>query len=543
VIIDHPSIVSVTNIPELNKNIFVIRSIFIVFCPIRQFHYAFFLTTNLLYMKQAFLSIAFLFILSAPVKTFANSNEINAANIASIEIAAADITAISSEEGHEGAHQAPPGWSVIPFVLLLLMIATGPLFYEHFWHHHYPKIAVALAIIVVLYYLFALHNTHGPVHAAFEYVQFISLLTGLFIASGGIMINVDKKGTPAVNTVILLIGAVIANIIGTTGASMLLIRPFIRVNKGRIKPYHIIFFIFIISNVGGSLTPIGDPPLFLGFLKGVPFFWTLTHNFFPWVFAVIILAAIFFLLDKRNHDGEDDEVVVEDKISISGTKNFGWLLIVVLAVFLDPNVFDWVPAIHYDGQKFSFLREIIMLTAAFLSYKMADQSLLTANEFNFEPIKEVAFIFIGIFGTMMPALELVGNFAQSPAGVKLISHNTLYWGTGMLSGFLDNAPTYLNFLAAGLASQGASINSIADVLKFANNGFVDSALMLKAISVAAVFFGAFTYIGNGPNFMVKSIAEQVGIKMPSFFGYIIRYSLPILIPLFIIVWLVFFAFQ
>lgn len=183
-----------------------------------------------------------------------------------------------------------------------------------------------------------------------------------------------------------------------------------------------------------------------------------------------------------------------------------------------------------------------MLTVAFLSYRLTDKELLKSNEFNFEPIKEVAFIFVGIFGTMMPALELVGNFAQSPAGVKLISHNTLYWGTGALSGFLDNAPTYLNFLAAGMASQGASINSIADVLKFANDGFHDSALMLKAISVAAVFFGAFTYIGNGPNFMVKSIAEQIGIKMPSFFGYIIRYSLPILIPLFIIVWLVFFAF-
>jgi Na+/H+ antiporter NhaD/arsenite permease-like protein len=183
-----------------------------------------------------------------------------------------------------------------------------------------------------------------------------------------------------------------------------------------------------------------------------------------------------------------------------------------------------------------------MLSVAYLSYRTANKELLQSNEFNFEPIKEVAFLFIGIFGTMMPALELVGNFAQSPAGVKLISHNTLYWGTGMLSGFLDNAPTYLNFLAAGMASQGADINSIMDVFKFAKNEFNDSALMLEAISIGAVFFGAFTYIGNGPNFMVKSIAEQAGIKMPSFFGYVLRFSLPILIPLFIIVWLVFFAF-
>lgn len=495
-------------------------------------------------MKQALLSIIFIFALAIPASSEPIVAENTAVISAETDATLMEIADVSSvEEGGHGEHHAPPAWSVIPFVLLLLMIATGPLFYEHFWHHNYPKIAVALAILVVAYYLFILHNQHGPVHAGFEYVQFISLLTGLFIASGGVMINVDKKGTPAVNSVILLIGAVIANIIGTTGASMLLIRPFIRVNKGRIKAYHIIFFIFVISNIGGSLTPIGDPPLFLGFLKGVPFFWTLTHNFVPWVFAVIILVAVFYLIDKRNKDGKADEEEVTEKISIQGGKNFVWLLIVVLAVFLDPNVFDWVPAIHYDGQKFSFLREVIMLSVAFLSYKLADPQLLKSNEFNFEPIKEVAFIFVGIFGTMMPALELVGNFAASPDGIKLISHNTLYWGTGMLSGFLDNAPTYLNFLAAGMASQGASISSIADVIKFANDGFPGSALMLKSISVAAVFFGAFTYIGNGPNFMVKSIAEQVGIKMPSFFGYVVRFSLPILIPLFIVVWLIFFYFE
>ncbi len=500
-------------------------------------------------MKQAFLTILLFIILFSPTVSLANSKENSEIkNIENIEVMTSENAELSSddtlvaEEGHGEEHHAPPVWLVFPFVLLLLMIATGPLFYEHFWHHNYPKIAIALAILVVLYYLFVLGNQHGPVHAGFEYVQFISLLTGLFIASGGIMIDVDKKGTPAVNSILLLIGSVIANIIGTTGASMLLIRPFIRVNKGRIKAYHIIFFIFVISNIGGSLTPIGDPPLFLGFLKGVPFFWTLTHNFVPWMVAVIILVGIFYLIDKRNKEGSEDESTISNKVSIKGAKNFGWLLIVVLAVFLDPNVFDWVPAIHYHGQKFSFLREIIMLTVAFLSHRLADPQLLKSNEFNFEPIKEVAFIFIGIFGTMMPALELVGNFAQSPAGVKLISHNTLYWGTGMLSGFLDNAPTYLNFLAAGMASQGGDINSIADVLKFAKNGFPDSALMLKSISIGAVFFGAFTYIGNGPNFMVKSIAEQVGIKMPSFFGYVVRFSLPILIPLFIITWLIFFAF-
>jgi Na+/H+ antiporter NhaD/arsenite permease-like protein len=444
---------------------------------------------------------------------------------------------------HHSATAAP--WSVIPFVLLLVMIATGPLFYEHFWHKHYPKVAIGLAVLVVGYYLFILHNQHSPVHALFEYVQFIALLTGLFVASGGIMINVDKKSTPITNIAILLIGAVIANVIGTTGASMLLIRPFIRLNRNRIKAYHIIFFIFIVSNIGGSLTPIGDPPLFLGFLKGVPFFWTLTHNIFPWSFAILLLLACFFIFDIKNkadYSFGEPQPDPTGKIALTGSRNFLWLAVIVGAVFLDPNVFPWIPGIHYEGQTFSFIREIIMLSCAFLSYKMADQEAINGNDFSFEPIREVAFIFVGIFGTMMPALELVSIFAESDAGAALISHNTLYWGTGMLSGFLDNAPTYINFLTAAMASSGGSINNVKDVVAFANGGFVDSILDLKAISIAAVFFGAMTYIGNGPNFMVKSISEQVGIKMPSFFGYILRFSIPILVPLFIIVWLVFFAF-
>ncbi len=454
----------------------------------------------------------------------------------------AEIEHITAEEDHTAA----PLWTAIPFVLLLLMIATGPLFYEHFWHKNYPKIAVLLAVIVVSYYLFVLQNTHGPVHALFEYFQFISLLSALYIASGGIRIVVDKKATPFVNTMLLICGAIISNLIGTTGASMLLIRPFIRLNKDRIKAYHIVFFIFIVSNVGGSLTPIGDPPLFLGFLKGVPFFWTLVHNIVAWAFGIIALAVIFYILDKKNKESADlpEEIVYSNKVSISGTKNFVWLAIIIIAVFIDPNVFPGiVPGIVYDGQVFSFIRELIMLTAAYCSYKFADKEALAGNDFNFEPIKEVAFIFIGIFGTMMPALEFVGNFAQSETGAALITHNTLYWGTGILSGFLDNAPTYLNFLAAAMASQGADLNSMQDVQAFAIGGVShDSVLSLKAISIASVFFGAVTYIGNGPNFMVKSIAEQIGIKMPSFFGYIIRFSIPVLLPVLIAIWLIFFAF-
>jgi Na+/H+ antiporter NhaD/arsenite permease-like protein len=457
------------------------------------------------------------------------------------------ITSVATEiqDDDHGHHEVAPIWLVIPFVALLLMIATGPLFYEHFWHHNYPKIAVGLAILVVFYYLFILHNVHGPVHAMAEYVQFIALLASLYIASGGILIEIDKKATPLANVSLLLIGALVSNLIGTTGASMLLIRPFIRLNKGNIQPYHIIFFIFMVSNIGGSLTPIGDPPLFLGFLKGVPFFWTLEYNWPAWVLALIILALIFYFIDRkfgRANEDELEEVTYTNKFELIGSRNFLWLLVVICSVFLDPNVIDWVPAIHYDGQKFSFLREIIMLSVAYLSYKFADQKAIKGNEFNFEPIREVAFIFIGIFGTMMPALELVGNFAKSPEGAQLITHNTLYWGTGVLSGFLDNAPTYLNFLAAAMASQGAEISNIEMVRNFALNNYEDSAFELMAISIAAVFFGAMTYIGNGPNFMVKSIAEQSGIKMPSFFGYIIRFSLPILLPVLIIIWLVFFAY-
>jgi len=456
-----------------------------------------------------------------------------------------DATHGDNAHANEGGHgPAPPAWTVIPFVLLLSMIATGPLFYEHFWHKNYPIIAVSLAAIVVLYYLFALHDATAPVHALAEYIQFIALLASLYIASGGIMINVDKKATPMANVALLLTGAVIANLIGTTGASMLLIRPFIRLNKSRIQPYHIIFFIFMVSNIGGALTPIGDPPLFLGFLKGVPFMWTLTHNVLPWVLALIILAVIFYVFDKRNkHEDLFEEIEYTGKTSIIGTKNFLWLAVIIASVFLDPNVIEGVPAIIYHGQKFSFIRELIMLSVGFFSFKFANKEAIKGNEFNFEPIREVAFIFVGIFGTMMPALALVSEFAQSETGVALIGPNSLYWGTGILSGFLDNAPTYLNFLAAALASQGGDISTIADVQAYAAGGtYVDSVINLTAIAVGAVFFGAMTYIGNGPNFMVKSIAEQTGIHMPSFFGYIIRYSVPILLPIFVVVWLVFFVF-
>lgn len=442
----------------------------------------------------------------------------------------------------EQRHASPPGWLIIPFVLLLLMIATGPLFYEHFWQHHFHHISLGLAALVIFYYIFILHNTHQPIHSLAEYVQFISLLAALYMASGGILINVDRESTPIANVLLLLAGAFLSNFIGTTGASMLLIRPFIRMNKNRIKPYQIVFFILMISNIGGALTPIGDPPLFLGFLKGVPFFWTLEHNWPAWLTALALLALIFYWIDKASIIKDSKAPSYANTLSVVGKKNFFWLLLIIFSVFLDPNVLSWVPSIDYDGQQISFLRELIMLSVAYLSYRFAAPLALKGNDFNLHPIREVAFIFVGIFATMMPALELIGNYARSADGAALVSHSSLYWGAGTLSAFLDNAPTYLNFLAAAMAAQGADINNMDQVKAFALNRYDDSAFQLMAISIASVFFGAMTYIGNGPNFMVKSIAEQSGVKMPSFFGYIIRFTIPILLPILFLVWLVFFAF-
>lgn len=448
-----------------------------------------------------------------------------------------------TEESEE--HHGPNPFSIIPFVILLVMIATGPVFFEHFWHHNYKYIAPGLGLITLIYYLFFLHNAHEPAHALAEYVSFIALLAPLYIASGGILLQIDREGTPLANLSMLLIGAVISNIIGTTGASMLLIRPFIRLNRDRLRPYHIIFFIFMVSNIGGSLTPIGDPPLFLGFLKGVPFSWTFENIIWEWVFALGLLSIIFFFVDKRNSTDLDRvESVYSGKISVRGTKNFFWLAVIVGAVFLDPNVVDWVPAITYHGTKYSFLREIIQLSAGAASYFLADKQALRGNEFTFEPINEVVFLFAGIFFAMMPALQLIGEFAASDAGKSFFSVNSMYWITGSLSGFLDNAPTYVNFLSASLAKFDLSVSNIEDVRAFAagtSAAGVETQGYLKAISTAAVFFGALTYIGNGPNFMVKAIAEERGVPMPSFFGYIIRYSLVILLPVLILTWLVFFV--
>ena len=427
-------------------------------------------------------------------------------------------------------HELPQAFMVVPFIILLLMIATGPLFYKHFWEHHYPKVSVVLGAIVVLYYIFYLNNYHSLTHTLAEYISFIALLSSLFVASGGILIKVDKKSTPVVNVIFLLIGAVISNVIGTTGASMLLIRPYIRMNRDRLQPYHIIFFIFLVSNVGGALTPIGDPPLFLGFLSGVPFFWVIEHVWFIWIPAIILILGVFYLFDTLNKK-DVDAVEYSGKIEFKGMKNLFYLLIIILAVFIDPLVIPGVPSLA--PLPFG-IRELIMFAVVYFSYRSANKEVLKANEFDFEPIKEVAYLFIGIFATMVPALELIAHEAHV-LGDKL-NQGVFYWASGTLSAVLDNTPTYMNFLSAAMGKYGLDVTVKQQVLHFVG---VDD-IYLVAISVASVFFGAITYIGNGPNFMVKSISERAGINMPPFFTYVVKYSLPILVPIYGIIWFIFF---
>jgi len=448
-------------------------------------------------------------------------------------ISASDTLAVtSSNENIHPEENLPSVFMVLPFIILLVMIATGPLFYHHFWEKYYPLIAILLGLVTVFYYLFFLKNTHSLLHTAAEYLSFIALLSSLFVASGGILIRVDKKATPWLNAGILLFGSVIANVIGTTGASMLLIRPYIKINENRIKPYHIIFFIFLISNIGGALTPIGDPPLFLGFLRGVEFFWVIGHVWYIWIPTLLVVAGIFILIDSRNSDNKDESLKsYSGKIEFKGMKNVFYLLIIIVSVFIDPAVLSWVPSLSPLPLG---IREIIMFCIVVVAYRTADESILKANEFNFEPIKEVAYLFVGIFATMIPALQLI-SYEANVLGNRL-TPDIFYWATGSLSSFLDNAPTYLNFLSAALGKYGMDVTIPSEVSQFAQMHPV----YLSAISVAAVFFGAMTYIGNGPNFMVKSISERSGIKMPSFFGYFIKYSIPILLPVFIIIWLLFY---
>ncbi|NWG14308.1 MAG: sodium:proton antiporter [Acidobacteria bacterium] len=417
------------------------------------------------------------------------------------------------------AHIPPvKGWMVTPFVVLLVAIAVVPFINRGWWDRYYPHVSLGLGFAVFSYYTMAL-DLRRMLETAVDYLSFIALIGSLFVAAGGIYLHTERHATPLVNTILLSIGAVISNLLGTTGASMLLIRPFIRMNRQRIRGFHVVFFIFVVSNIGGALTPIGDPPLFLGYLNGVPFHWTILQMWNVWLLALALVLALFWVLDTvsyRRWLGEGHRPVRGTTFDLKGTHNFVFLLIILAAVFTHTP-----------------LREIIMVCAAAAAYRFADQKALRANEFTFAPIKEVAILFAGIFATMVPALDYLALNADR-LGIK--TPGAFYWATGILSSFLDNAPTYLNLLSAAMGLHGLVLGNTAHIRSLiASHG-----AFLRAISAGAVFFGASTYIGNGPNFMVKSIAEHARVDCPSFFGYMVEYSIPVLIPVFTVVWLVFF---
>lgn len=405
-----------------------------------------------------------------------------------------------------------PWWSVLPFIGLLLSIAIFPLAAPHWWEDNKNKawlgVAFSLPIILVI-----LQNEPALLaHTLSEYTAFIVLLGSLFVVAGGIVLEGDLQATPAVNTAFLAVGAVLANLIGTTGASMVLIRPFLRTNRQRQNIAHLpIFFIFAVSNIGGCLTPLGDPPLFLGFLQGVPFSWTL--SLWPeWLLAIGLVLIVFYAFETRAYGAEKSQALLKDKkqqkpLQLRGRRNVLCLAGIVAAVFLrEPG------------------REIIMLTMGILGFAWTPADYRKKNAFTFIPILEVAILFIGIFITMVPALALLREHGRE---FGITRPWQFFWLSGSLSSFLDNAPTYLTFisLAQGIGIPGP-ILGIPEQL-------------LRAISLGSVFMGANTYIGNGPNFMVKAIAEEMKVKMPSFFGYM-AYSGLILLPIFLIVTLVFF---
>lgn len=414
---------------------------------------------------------------------------------------------------------------MLPFALLLLLIAAMPLAPDRlkgWWEHSYAKVAVALALFVTAFYLLKVPDGgHALAHTAGEYVSFITLIGALFIIAGGIHLKVKGEATPLNNVIFLFAGAVLANVIGTTGASMVLIRPFIRMNKIRISAHHIVFFIFLVSNVGGSLTPIGDPPLFLGYLRGVPFFWLPEHVMLAWLFTAGAILAAFYVLDLRSFRRAPARIQHEiertpETWRFDGMVNVLFLGVVIGAVFLPDR---W------------FLREFVMAGAALASYRFTPKVVHEENHFSFGPIKEVAWLFLGIFATMLPALDYLEEHGQEFAFTRPAHY---YFATGALSSVLDNAPTYVNFLKLAEVRSAAAAPAAAPSAdgKTEVAGLIArNPLTLVAVSLGAVFFGAMTYIGNGPNFMVKSIAHGAGVHTPSFFAYIAKYSLPILLPI------------
>jgi Na+/H+ antiporter NhaD/arsenite permease-like protein len=463
-------------------------------------------------------------------------------------------------------------WMLLPFGSLLGLIALAPFLFPAWWSRHYAKLACGLAATVVGYYCFHLHAPSGVWRTTREYLSFIALIGSLFVVSGGIHIQVKGEATPGANVLFLLLGAVLANLLGTTGASMLLIRPWLRLNKYRLTGHHVIFFIFIVSNVGGCLTPIGDPPLFLGYLMGVPFGWVLARCLPIWLVGVGLLLLMFYWRDRRNFRRAPAplraELTAHEQWRVQGLENLPFLGFILAAVF-----------IHRPP----FLREALMAAAALGSWLLTRRSVHEANHFSLQPLREVAILFIGIFATMMPALDWLQFNA---ARLDLASPGFYFWGSGSLSSVLDNSPTYLCFLKAifgrfvdpgslGHINQllqthapvlatatgpydGAVLQTLGALLQYHPTELARGSLSpdqiqvayllgnlqlnpyLVAVSVGAVFFGANTYIGNGPNFMVKAIAEHQKVHTPSFLGYIFCYTLPFMVLMLVIVWWLFF---
>jgi Na+/H+ antiporter NhaD/arsenite permease-like protein len=443
-----------------------------------------------------------------------------------------------------------PLWSVIPFVGVLASIALFPLLAGHFWHHHYPKVSLAWALLFAVPFLLAYGGEalHEILHIVLlDYIPFIILLWGLFTVAGGLVVRGTLVGTPVVNTGLLLIGTLLASFTGTTGAAMLMIRPVLRANSGRRHKAHvIIFFIFLVANIGGSLTPLGDPPLFLGFLHGVPFFWTL-HLLPHMGLAAGVLLVLFFAMDHVFYRREplaatvaEDAVVEKTPVRIDGAVNLLFLAGIVAAVMMSGF---WKPGGFHLGsiplQIQNLCRDGLILGMGLLSLRFTPRALRQANDFNWEPIREVAILFAAIFMTIIPALAILkageaGHLARLIAAVREPWH--YFWVTGALSSFLDNAPTYLTFFNTALGRFFPGQPEGQAVLALIQEKMV----FLEAVAAGAVFMGANTYIGNAPNFMVKSIAEQAGVKMPSFFGYLLKWSLPILIPIFLLVTVIFY---
>lgn len=434
-----------------------------------------------------------------------------------------------------------PFWILLPFVAMLLCIAIAPLVAEEKWEKNLNKFAVSMVLgSVVAIWMVANNNaenefTHKLVHQmVFDYIPFILLLTALFVVTGGIHVKGDIQATPKVNTLILAIGFVLASLMGTTGAAMLLIRPLLATNSQRKYTTHtVLFFIALVANTGGLLTPLGDPPLFLLYLRGAEFTWFLSLLLI-WAFVGISLLAIYYLLDTyyyTKHEALEHlmhDAREQEPIRIDGNINFLWLAGVVASVMFINS--GYIPAMGEEHAPIyiKLLREIVLVAIIFLSLYTTKKQVRQDNHYSWAPIIEVAVLFVGIFATMTPALIYLNANA---ADLGLTKPWQFYYSAGTLSSFLDNAPTAVAFhsVATGLPMT-EGVPMVAGVQE----------VLLKAIATASVFFGAMTYIGNGPNFMVKAIAEESGLRMPSFFGYMFKFSLLVLLPLYIIVQLIFF---